>query len=171
MGPNLAEQLCLSCGLCCNGVIFADVELQPGDTPDFLAPGGIVLRKKRGKSCFHQPCAALENGQCRVYENRPKHCRDFDCALLKNLNSGSVDFSTAQRAVRSAKKRAEKVQRLLRALGDNDESLALSVRFRRTSRRVQESELTAKAAEFFGQLSIAMHDLNFFLSRTFYPGE
>src|SRR5438132_2396309 len=39
----VAEDLCLECGLCCNGVIFADVRLQPGDDPKRLKALGLAV--------------------------------------------------------------------------------------------------------------------------------
>jgi hypothetical protein len=49
--------------------------------------------------------------------------------------------------------------------------MALSIRFRRTARRLEEVGLDAQAADTYGRLTLAMHDLNLLLSEAFYPGD
>src|ERR1035441_3049702 len=44
--PDSVAQLCPKCGLCCNGVLFADVELRKGDDVQRLAELGLSLEKK-----------------------------------------------------------------------------------------------------------------------------
>ena len=171
---SVVEQLCLSCGLCCNGVIFADVRLQPGDDPEALRGLGVPLKPIRGKDgadgCqkFTQPCAAF-NGSCTVYAQRPAHCRDFECALLKSVAKG-LEPAAAQQIIRTALRRAEKVRKLLRELGDTDEKLSLSKRFRRVKRRMETQRPDDETADRYGELTMAVHELNYLLSDAFYPG-
>jgi hypothetical protein len=66
---NGSSQLCLACGLCCDGTLFADVELQPGDSADRLRELGQKLpqgKDAEGKPVhkFAQPCPAL-GADCR----------------------------------------------------------------------------------------------------------
>ncbi|HWH68024.1 MAG TPA: YkgJ family cysteine cluster protein [Candidatus Sulfotelmatobacter sp.] len=183
-----AEDLCLACGMCCNGVIFADVRLQPGDNAVRLKVLGLPLVNSRStrqggaealahtmaavprypKLC--QPCAAVAVGRCRIYAERPKYCREFECVLLKRVKAGHTQPAAALRVIRSAQRRAEKVRRLLRTLGDTDENLALIERFRRTTQRLEEIGMDRASADTYGQLTLAVHDLNYLLSEEFYPG-
>src|SRR5215472_953064 len=92
---SMEQQLCLSCGLCCNGVIFADVRLKPSDDPARLRALGLPLSgqtpgSKKAVLNFNQPCAALEGCSCRIYADRPNHCRHFECLLLKSAKAGRV---------------------------------------------------------------------------------
>ena len=167
---SLPAALCLACGMCCNGVIFKDVELQAGDSATKLAALGLPLERLKTKTRFPQPCAALGTDcRCRIYAQRPTRCRQFDCALLQAATSGETSVPAALRVIRQAQRRAEKVRRLLRTLGDQDEDLALSVRFKRAGRRVESNALDADTASVFGDLTLAMHDLNVLLSGRFYP--
>ena len=177
---NTAENLCLSCGLCCNGVLFKDVELQVGDDRKRLISIGLLLKdpsqrgsegRKRQKAKFPQPCLALCTGNlCRAYEERPRRCREFECALLKKVLQEESELAAALRTVRIAQRRAEKVRQLLRELGDTDESLALSLRFRRTKRRIESGSASDTQVEIYADLTLAVHELNVVLSREFYPG-
>ena len=117
-----------------------------------------------------QPCAALENGRCRIYTERPQYCREFECSLLNKLQSGRIDRAAALRVIRDAHHRADKVRRLLAALGDTDSATALATRFRRTRRRMERADLDEATAEMYAQLTLAVHALNLLLSSSFYPG-
>jgi Fe-S-cluster containining protein len=166
------EELCPACGLCCNGVIFANLALQPGDNAARLRSLGMPVCNSH--STLHpphltQPCAAFDGCRCRVYADRPKYCRQFECVLFKSVKAGQTE-PAALRIIRTARERADKVYRLLRALGDTDEQLPLSARFRRTSKRLKEQELDEETADTYGQLTLAVHDLNLLLGDAFYPG-
>jgi Fe-S-cluster containining protein len=176
---SVGEKLCLTCGLCCNGVIFADVQLQRGDDAKQLETLGLTLSRVRGQKAkeaktavwkFLQPCAAFDGCHCRVYSDRPKHCRAFDCALLKSVSAGETKTAAALRLIETARFQAEKVRQLLRKLGDKDEHVALGLRFRRTANRIQQNRVNQKTADVFSQLTIANHELNLLLSENFYPG-
>ena len=91
--------------------------------------------------------------------------------LLKSVKAGRTEPAAALRIIRAAHQRAEKVRRLLRELGDADETLALGARFRRTARRLDQAGLDESTADTYGQLTLAVHDLNLLLSEAFYPGE
>jgi len=181
---SLPEQLCLACGLCCNGVLFKDVELQPGDDAEQLKSLGLPIREARKvqrkpgnpkpetrNSKFPQPCAALcEGNRCRIYSERPSRCREFECALFKSVAAGKTELAAALKTIRATHQRADQARRLLRALGDIDEHLALSVRFKRTRRRLEAGGFDDVSADTFGELTLAVHALNVLLSTKFYPG-
>jgi Fe-S-cluster containining protein len=169
------EDLCLSCGLCCNGAIFADVKLKARDNADLLRSLGLPVgfRKHSRPSCalkLCQPCAAFDGLACRIYDDRPEHCHNFECLQLKTLRTGAITKTQALSIIRAARKRLEKVRRLLDSLGDTDEALPIAVRFRRTSRRLQTLGMDKPTGQIYGQLTLAVHDLNFILSDSFYPG-
>jgi Fe-S-cluster containining protein len=185
---SAAEDICLTCGLCCNGVIFARVQLQPEDDADHLNSLGLQLRTQRNRTkdasaqparsgattparFFSQPCAAFDGCRCRIYDDRPVYCRHFECLLLKNVKAGHTQLAAALRIISTARERVERVRRLLRALGDTDEHLPLSARFRRTSRRLEHADPDKATAKAYGELTMAVHDLNCILSEAFYPGE
>ncbi len=173
------ENLCLSCGLCCNGVIFADVKLERGEDAARFQAFGLPIRcsggrkpstagAKPGSASFPQPCAALDGCRCRIYADRPSYCRKFECLLLKSVNAGRTEPAEARRIILTAQRRADKVKRLLRALGDNAEGTALSIRFRQTARRMEKGGLPQETARLFGELTLAVHDLNLILGKEFY---
>jgi len=117
-----------------------------------------------------QPCAAFDGRLCRIYADRPQYCREFECALFKRVQAGRYPAVAALAIIRSTRKRTGTVRGLLRLLGDTDETSALALRFKGTAKRLETSSPEKKTADRFGQLTIAMHDLNQTLSSRFYPG-
>ena len=169
----ILEKLCPACGLCCSGVIFADVGLQRRDDAARLRSLGLpvsVPRSALRPPHLAQPCAAFDGCRCRVYADRPQYCREFECVLLQSVKTGHTQAAAALRIIRTARERADKVRRLLNALGDADEQLPLSARFRRVGKRLQERGWDEEAADTYSQLTLAVHDLNLLLGDAFYPG-
>jgi uncharacterized protein len=162
-----AQALCLQCGMCCNGVIFADGQLRPSDDRGRLSDLGLVLKLKNSK--FRQPCAALSGCRCTIYSERPEYCRKFECSLLQSVSRGELSSSEAEKIIRRATRAAQRVLRLLRRLGDGNEHLPLSARFRAAMRRFEAEERDPQAIQDYGELTIAMHRLNVVLSERFYP--
>ena len=102
-----ADEICQKCGLCCNGVIFADVKLRPGErlavakalgtlSAALSSAGGVAMADSPAApaSCacktLVQPCAAFDGRWCRIYGERPEYCRQFECALLKRVKAGQL---------------------------------------------------------------------------------
>jgi hypothetical protein len=154
-------------------VIFANLQLQPVDNADRLRSLGLPVCAPRGPRQpphLTQPCAAHDGCHCRIYADRPEYCRQFECVLLKSVQAGRTQPAEALRIIATARERAEKVRRLLREVGDGDEHVALSVRFRRTTTRLKATELSEETADTYAQLTLAVHDLNLLVHDAFYPG-
>ena len=75
---NSESELCLSCGLCCDGSLFQLVKLEPGE-----AQSG--LRLVPAHDAFAQPCGCLTGTRCDIYDDRPAACRRFRCRLLAHV--------------------------------------------------------------------------------------
>ena len=164
---NAINQLCPACGLCCNGVLFADVELQKGDTAGRLIDLGMALKKKGIKRAFVQPCRCFDGKLCRIYADRPKRCAAFECGLLKRVQSGTMSATAALKQIADAKKLAENVRRLLRRLGDKDEQLALTRRYSRVMSQPIDLSAGEETGEVRGELMLAVNDLMHVLQREF----
>lgn len=83
------EDLCLSCGLCCDGSLFWAVPVGPGETPPVALDAEGRLR---------QPCACFD-GACTIYAVRPASCRSFDCRVLHTVRAGRRDEAWAREQI------------------------------------------------------------------------
>ena len=167
---DISQKLCVTCGLCCNGVIFRDVELRESDDVTRLKSLGLPIKKAGTKIRYTQPCAALDCSLCKIYADRPGYCREFECALLKSAVAGNTTTEAALRIIRTTQKRANKVLRLLRELGNHNEQVSLSKRFKQVTKDFETGRLSGESAGIYGDLTIAVHELNLLLSSAFYPG-
>lgn len=161
------DQLCPACGLCCNGVLFGDVELQRGDDAAQLAALGVPVESKGRKKIFKQPCSCLVNGLCRIYDQRPQRCRSFDCRVLQRVQQDEMTLSAAHSAIRTAKEQAEDVLRLVRALGDTNESQPLSRRYAAIMAQPMDFAGDESQLEMRGELMLAVARLAETLERDF----
>ena len=116
-----------------------------------------------------QPCAAFDGCRCEIYAERPKHCREFECLLLQDVKTGRITMKAALKTVKGARRRVAKVKGLLSDMGETDKRTALSVRFRRTAKRLEKTTADHATVGRFGELTVAMHELNLLLSEKFYP--
>ena len=164
---NPVAQLCPQCGLCCNGVLFADVELRKGDDAKRLAELGLSLMKKGRHQAFTQPCAGFDGRLCRIYAERPKRCRTFECGLLKRVQAGELGADTALKTIARARRQVEKVYELLRGTDSDDKRLALSQRYAQAMSRPVDLSGGKASVELPGKLMTTYRDLMQTLQRDF----
>jgi Fe-S-cluster containining protein len=164
---NGVDQLCPNCGLCCNGVLFADVELRTGDDAGRLVELGLSLTKKGSKLAFTQPCKCFDGKLCNIYADRPKRCRTFECGLLKRVQTGGLDTDAALKTIAETKRQAEKVRGLLRQLGQNDEWLAMTKRYQEVMSAPIDMSDHETDSERRGELMLAVDKLMRQLQRDF----
>ena len=112
--PSAASRLCQACGLCCNGVMFQLVRLQPGDSAPALAALGLKLKRKNRHDYILQPCPAHRDGQCSIYLQRPERCRLFECRQLQRVASGSITEAMALEKIREVQRRVARLDGLSR---------------------------------------------------------
>ena len=167
-----SEQLCLACGLCCDGTLFDGVQLERGDDAKRLEALGlpvVTFKAKNPISRFAQPCAALcADRTCRLYADRPRQCRIFECKVFKEHKGGHIDHEAALRLVTKTRRHADKVRKLLRKLGDTDEERSLGERFHRMQCRMEAESPGADALALFADLSLAVHRLKLVAHEKFY---
>lgn len=161
------DQLCPNCGLCCDSTLFADVELQKGDDTKRLFQLGLTLSpKSRGKISFAQSCACFDGKLCKIYADRPKRCRTFECGLLKKVAAEDLSAVAALKKISEAKKLSVRVRGLLEQLGNRDEQRALTHRYAQAmSGPVDFADKTSAARQ--GELMLAVHELMEVLQRDF----
>lgn len=158
--------------MCCDGTLFDGVQLEAGDDQRKLKALGLPVVVSRGRNPlarFAQPCAALgADCTCRLYADRPRQCRIFECGVLKKAQAGEIDFATARRLVKKGQRQADRVRRLLLQLGDTDEQRSLGERFHRMQCRLEANPADTAALATFADLSLAVHRLKLLAHEQFY---
>lgn len=78
-------ELCLACGLCCDGTLYDRVAVAPEEAARLRARRLPILDDGH----LPQPCAA-HDGRCTVYEDRPQRCANYECDVLVDLAAGAM---------------------------------------------------------------------------------
>ncbi|GEP42735.1 YkgJ family cysteine cluster protein [Brevifollis gellanilyticus] len=128
---DAASRLCTACGMCCNGVLFEIVRLQPQDDMRGLERLGMEIYRKKKEPYFKQPCRFLEGCTCTIYAQRPTRCRHFECRQLKLLAAEEITESDAMAKITEVQTLVAKVHANLMELGDEAEQDSLDERTRR----------------------------------------
>jgi len=124
----LIDSLCLSCGLCCDGVLFSSVICSTATEARRMKELGSPIESHEGLAIFPQPCAHLHGTRCRVYAERPGRCRQFECELLKAVRRGEATAEAAGAIIAETRAAAAQLRSRLLALGDHDTHLPLARR-------------------------------------------
>ena len=129
MRPNPCETLCTRCGLCCDGSLFADVELAHRTEASALEALRLDVEEDPD-NCWQllQPCVALKGRRCSIYPHRPDCCRTFECRLLQQVKHGQISVEKAKKTISKALRRIGEVKALLASFNQQNEALPLMER-------------------------------------------
>lgn len=100
---NIGENLCVSCSMCCEGVLHNKLEITKAEQ-ERLGPEAQYMLED-DKLYLRLGCTHIgKNGACQKYECRPSGCATYQCSLLKKVNRDEVAFEDALERVATARK-------------------------------------------------------------------
>ncbi len=100
--PLDEQEICVGCGLCCDGTLFNHAVLQPGEQGNLP----VEIEQRYGREgeyeFFTLPCAYF-CGKCTIYgQKRASICSDFRCQLLINFSANKLTKANAIKVVDNA---------------------------------------------------------------------
>lgn len=105
-----AQQLCVSCGLCCGGAWFGHINLLAHEAAPARA-GGFTVDASTGTDQARLPCHLLQGGRCTAYATwRPSACASYRCQVLIDFEAQRLTFEEAASHVAAAKALAARVR-------------------------------------------------------------
>ena len=164
---NVAARLCAVCGMCCDGTMFQIVRMQPGEVPAALAKLGLKIRCRDGEYYMEQPCSALREKRCTVYEQRPVRCRLFNCQQLGRLEKGETTEAEAMEMIVETRALVERVRGLIEQCGLREDGQALVERFERVMSTPVNQALEPELVAVREELEETMRKLKLQLNREF----
>ena len=164
---SAASRLCAACGMCCNGVMFHTVRLQPRDSPKDLVALGLKLKRKKGQNYILQPCPAFRESHCSIYAARPERCRLFECRQLQRVGSGEITEVQAQEAIAAAWALVAEVNVLLARAGATNLKRPLSKRCEKAMAVPLDPSADPATLADHARLMQAMAELSTLLDRDF----
>jgi hypothetical protein len=119
-GPPEEQNICVTCGFCCDGTLFFHAMLQPGERGSLPEKIEQNYRMEKGKEFFLLPCLYF-NEKCTIYDlKRAEVCSGFRCQMLKDFAEGKITLDDALETVREAIKiRVDLVSRYRELSGKN----------------------------------------------------
>ena len=112
MGVN-GSDLCLPCGMCCDGSLFEIASLRPGEEAFTASLGMTVLHENISRSGFQLPCPLFQT-RCTIYDQpRPAVCAGFKCKLLRKYENENIGISEAIEQVHRARAMQAELSSLL----------------------------------------------------------
>ena len=158
-------RLCSACGMCCNGVLFHGMAVQPEDSLRSMASKGVKAKRRDGELQFLQPCSAHDGNCCRIYADRPQRCREFECRQLEGVFKGEILEASAMKKIHEARRRSDRVRELLEMLGDHRKIRPLATRCAGIFTPPLDPSPQAEALR--GELRVAMTSLEELLTQDF----
>ena len=110
---NDSLNICLSCGLCCDGTLIGYVKLGSEELPALREL--LNIEEEGGKGFFLQPCKSYCDG-CTIYSNRPKQCDNFKCGLLKSVEQKELSFDTALERINAVSQKKISIEKKIAKL-------------------------------------------------------
>lgn len=112
--PCAAEKgnICIECGLCCDGSMFRHVGIDQNDDLTLLKQMGVESLMVRDKLIFLLPCLGQEAKRCKLYNDarRFKVCKEFKCKLLKQYLAGALSYDAAMDVIAKVMRRRQSVR-------------------------------------------------------------
>ena len=113
------SELCISCGLCCRGILHFHGVLQPNEVEP-ISKLGLICVEKEGGMVFQLPCPCYLDARCSVYPNRPAACIGYRCKLLKRFLKNEIDLGASKQLVVDVKALLSVIQQRLQLM-DTDQ--------------------------------------------------
>lgn len=160
------QNLCQSCGLCCDGTLFESVDLDLQDATILRESAGTQLQLSENKKYFHQPCVAYQNKSCVVYLARPQACQRYSCKLLRQLKKQEISWNIASIIVAETILQRDKLKQQIQTvmpIKDHTSLRRITKTFEETQRRLHGEP----AVKLYGEIFLSIGVLQIRLERFF----
>jgi hypothetical protein len=111
-GKDEISDLCVSCGMCCDGTLFGNAFVRDADDRKIADDLGMVTSEIKDKFFFKLPCHHF-SACCTVYsERRPSTCSAFFCPPIKRHKHGDQTFPETQQQIRLLQDHRDKLLKI-----------------------------------------------------------
>lgn len=104
------QEVCISCGICCDGTLYSKANLYPGEKgtlPEKMEQS--YFRTEKGEF-FKLPCSYF-SGKCTIYHmKKAKVCSGFKCKLLMKFSKEKVSKDDALKIIQNVKLYRKEIQ-------------------------------------------------------------
>lgn len=144
-----SSNICLSCGMCCDGTLIGFVQLDQKEVPALRAI--MEIEEENNENIFFQPCDKYCNG-CTIYAERPESCVKFKCGLLENLEQKKLTFDSAINIIELAREKRYAIEEQISSLNLNLKSQSFYF-------KIIELNNILQSSKFDSYLTTEKHDI------------
>jgi Fe-S-cluster containining protein len=120
------SELCISCGLCCQGILEKAAVLEPEEVELAEELNLKPFVTNDGIHKFHLPCPLIEGNVCSVYNSpHPNVCKEFQCILLDQLLSDEISLEASLKIISKIKKYINQINENVSFIDSSKSFLAL----------------------------------------------
>lgn len=161
---NDSLNICLSCGLCCDGTLIGYVQLGRDELPALREL--MDIEDESGKGFFLQPCKKYCDG-CTIYSNRPKQCASFKCGLLNSVEKKELDFDSAIETINVVKQKKDSIEKKLVILQIELQSQSFHFKMVELKKLLQKKKAESSLTQNHLELTADLEQLDSFLLQKF----
>ncbi|MCJ8167413.1 YkgJ family cysteine cluster protein [Pontibacter sp. E15-1] len=159
-----SSNICLACGLCCDGTLIGFVQLGQEELPRLKEI--MEIEDVNGQGFFLHPCDKYCNG-CTIYSERPKHCASFKCGLLKSVEQKELGFESATEIINVVKQKKIAIERQLAILKINLKSQSFYFKMVELKKWLHKNTSAAASTQDHLELTSELNQLDSLLSEKF----
>lgn len=119
--PQEEQDICITCGFCCDGTLHPSAVLNPGEKEAGTLPRKIeenYFQAEEGEF-FHLPCHYF-TGKCSIYDQKKPHiCSAYRCKLLNDFSRGRISKEEALNIIRETKSQRQEIITLEQKIWNN----------------------------------------------------
>ena len=156
--------ICLPCGICCDGTLIGFVQLDSEEVP--VIKELMDIEDENGKGFFLHPCSCYCDG-CNIYLKRPVHCANFKCRLLKSVEQKELDFDSAIAIINVVKQKKIAIEKKLAILKVELKSQSFYFKMVELKRLLQKKKLKSSLTQNHLELISDIELLDSLLSKNF----
>lgn len=118
--PVSEQEICVGCGLCCDGTLFNQALLQPGERGHLPEKIEEQYVEAGDREAFRLPCAYF-SGKCTIYDQPRAHiCGAFRCQVLRKVSTQTMSQAQAMQTVGDALRLRDDLYGLYRQVFGHD---------------------------------------------------
>ncbi len=121
--PLQEQDICVTCGFCCDGTLFAHALLNPGEKGSLPERIEENVFSEGEKDYFRQPCRYFE-GRCTIYaRKRADVCGSYRCQLLRDFSAEKISLEKALAVVARARETRRELLEEYRRVSGSDRNI------------------------------------------------
>ena len=157
--------ICLSCGLCCDGTLIGFVQLESEE----LSPVRKLMEiEETGENgMFFLPCNELGCNGCNIYSQRPKACRNFECGVLKSVEKKELTFDKATEVIDVVKQKKIAIEKQVATLQIELQSKSFHFKMLELKKLFWKDKSELFLSESHQELKLKLSELEKLLSKSF----